>query len=140
MGDQRIDLMAHLMRRAGFGATRDEPEELVPVGYEGVVERLLIPQDVQSMADDLIRRYHIDQSELRALDSAAANWMYRMITTDGPLEEKLTLFWHSLFATDYSKVVQARFMLNQIDMFRRHGLGSFRTLLVELSKDPAMII
>ena len=48
MGDQRIELMAHLMRRAGFGATRDELEELVPVGYESVVERLLHPDPDQS--------------------------------------------------------------------------------------------
>ena len=140
MGDQRIELMAHLMRRGGFGATRDELEELVPQGYETVVERLLNPKDAQVMPDDLIRRYHVEQSELRLLDAAAANWMYRMITTDSPLEEKLTLFWHGLFATGYSKLNQARTLLNQIDMFRRHGLGSFRTLLVELSKDPAMII
>lgn len=140
MGEQNIDLMAHLMRRAGFGATRDEVERLMRMGFDAAVERLLHPKDVQTMDDDLIRRYQIDQSELRALDSAAANWMYRMISTDNPLEEKLTLFWHSLFATGYAKVVQARVLLNQIDMFRRHGLGSFHTLLVELSKDPAMII
>ena len=140
MGDQRIELMAHLMRRAGFGATRDELEKLVPVGYEAVVERLLHPDNARTMPEDLIRRYHVDQSELRQLDSAAANWMYRMITTDSPLEEKLALFWHGLLATGYSKLNQARCLLNQIDMFRRHGLGSFRTLLVELSKDPAMII
>ncbi len=140
MGDQNIDLMAHLIRRAGFGATRDELERLLPMGFDAVVEWLLHPEDVHSMADDLIRRYHIDQSELRDLQSAGANWIYRMISTDNPLEEKLTLFWHGLFATGYAKVVQARVMLNQIDMFRRHGLGNFRTLLVELSRDPAMII
>ena len=140
MGEQNIDLMAHLMRRAGFGATRDELERLMRMGFNAAVEWLLHPKDVQTMDDDLIRRYQIDQSELRALDSAAANWMYRMISTDNPLEEKLTLFWHSLFATGYAKVVQARVLLNQIDMFRRHGLGGFNSLLVELSKDPAMII
>jgi uncharacterized protein (DUF1800 family) len=63
-----------------------------------------------------------------------------MITTKNPLEEKITLFWHGLFATGYSKLNQARALLNQIDMFRIYGLGSFRTLLLELSKDPAMIM
>ena len=38
-----IDLMAHLMRRAGFGATREEIEENLDLGYENVVERLLHP-------------------------------------------------------------------------------------------------
>ena len=88
----------------------------------------------------MVRRYHVDQSELRQLDGAGANWIYQMITTDHPLEEKLALFWHSLFATGYSKLNQARALLNQIDMFRRFGFGSFKDILVELSKDPAMII
>jgi uncharacterized protein (DUF1800 family) len=140
MSNQEIALMAHLMRRAGFGATRDELEECVAKGYERVVEELLHPADPQNMPDDIIRRYHVEQSELRLLDGAAAYWLYRMITTRCPLEEKLVLFWHGLFATGYVKLNQARVLLNQMEMFRRHGLGSFASLLVELSKDPAMII
>ncbi len=136
-----ISLMAHLMRRAGFGATREELEELVARGYENVVEDMLNPSgDRGVLSDDLIRRYHVDQSELRQLDGAGAYWLYRMITTNSPLEEKVALFWHSLFATGYSKLNQARSLLNQIDMFRRVGFGSFKDILVELSKDPAMII
>ena len=136
-----ISLMAHLMRRAGFGAGRDELEANVAEGYENVVERLLRPESGGGrMPDDLIRRYHVDQSELRQLDGAGAYWMYQMITTDQPLEEKLALFWHGLFATGYAKLNQARALLNQIDMFKRVGFGSFRDLLIELSKDPAMII
>ena len=137
-----IALMAHLMRRAGFGAAREELEEKVARGYENVVEDLLHPTDDDrgNLPDDLIRRYHVDQSELRQLDGAGAYWMYQMITTNHPLEEKLALFWHSLFATGYSKLNQARALLNQIDMFKRTGFGSFRDILIELSKDPAMII
>ena len=136
-----IDLMAHLMRRAGFGATREEIEENLELGYEKVVESLLHPSGERGTIDEyLVRRYHVDQSELRQLDGAGANWLYQMITTDHPLEEKLALFWHSLFATGYSKLNQARALLNQIDMFRRFGFGSFKDTLVELSKDPAMII
>ena len=106
-----------------------------------MVEDLLHPSgDRGHLPDDLIRRYHVDQSELRQLDGAGAYWMYHMITTNHPLEEKLALFWHGLFATGYSKLNQARALLNQIDMFKRVGLGSFRDVLIELSKDPAMII
>ena len=140
MPQQDMTLMAHLLRRAGFGATRDELEASVAKGYEAMVEELLQPGDPQAMPEDIVRRYHVDQSELRQLDAAGATWLYRMITTKCPLEEKIALFWHSLFATGYSKLNQARALLNQIDMFRRHGLGRFDTLLVALSKDPAMII
>jgi uncharacterized protein (DUF1800 family) len=132
--------MAHLLRRAGFGATRQELEGYLAKGYEAVVDDLLNPSDPQNMPDDVIRRYHPDQSELRDLTSSGAYWMYRMITTRCPLEEKIALFWHGLLATGYTKLNQARSQLNQIDMFRRSGLGSFRDLLLELSKDPAMLL
>ena len=133
-------LMAHLLRRAGFGATRQELERYLAKGYEAVVDDLLNPSDPQNMPDDVIRRYHPEQSELRDLTSSGAYWMYRMITTQCPLEEKIALFWHGLLATGYTKLNQARSQLNQIDMFRRSGLGSFRGLLLELSKDPAMLL
>ena len=137
MSSHDIALMAHLLRRAGFGATRDELETYVDRGYEAVVEELLHPGDPQVMPDDIIRRLHHKMDE--SPEGSAAKWMYRMITTRCPLEEKITLFWHSLFATAYSKTNNSRSILNQIETFRRFSLGSFRDLLVELSKDPAMI-
>ncbi len=140
MSNQEIALMAHLMRRAGFGATRDELEELVLRGYEQVVEDLLHPVAPQNMPDDIIRRYHVDQTELRNQAGAGAYWMYRMITTKCPLEEKLALFWHGLFATSFAKLNQSIAIIDQVSMFRKYGLGSFPALLVELSKDPAMIL
>ena len=140
MSTQDVKLMAHLMRRAGFSATRSELEKFLGKGYEHTVEELLSPGDPGNMPDDLIRRYHVEQSELRELSGAGAYWLYRMITTNNPLEEKLTLFWHGLFATGYAKLNQARALLNQIDMFRSYGLGNFKDLLIKLSQDPAMII
>ncbi|MCE2404410.1 MAG: DUF1800 domain-containing protein [Dehalococcoidia bacterium] len=140
MDDRDLELMAHLARRAGFGATRGELERNLAQGYEATVEELLNPGDPRNMPDDLIRRYHVDQSEARMLASTGATWIYRMVTTRCPLEEKMALFWHGLFATGYTKLNQARTLLNQVDMFRRCGLGKFPDLLVELSKDPAMII
>ena len=113
MNNQDVSLMGHLMRRAGFGATRDELEEYLKKGYEATVEEILYPGDPNNLPDDLITRYHVDQSELRQPDSAAAYWMYRMVTTCNPLEEKIALFWHGLFATGYSKLNQARSHLNQ---------------------------
>ena len=63
-----------------------------------------------------------------------------MITTNAPLQDKMALFWHCIFATGYpGKVVQGKVLSDQIRMFRKLGMGSFKTLLVELSRDPAMI-
>jgi len=141
MAPQDIALMAHLLRRAGFGATREELERYVAQGYEATVEELLHPEDAPpALADeDLIRRYHVDENSLMLIDSCQTYWLYRMINTRRPLEEKLALFWHGVFATGYTKLNQPKAILNQIDMFRRYGLGSFRTLLLQLSQDPAML-
>ena len=111
MSSQDIALTAHLMRRAGFGASRDELEAHVARGYEATVEGLLHPGEPGNIPDDMIRRFHVDQSELRNLNSAAGYWMYRMITSRNQLEEKIALFWHGLFATGYSKINQARSLL-----------------------------
>ena len=141
MSNQDIELMAHLMRRVGFGATREELEKYVAKGYEATVEEMLHPENAPPAMDDedLIRRYHVDENGLLILDSCQTYWIYRMINTNRPLEEKLALFWHGVFATGYTKLNQPKLILKQVDMFRRNGMGSFRDLLVELSKDPAMI-
>ena len=139
MGDNSLALTAHLLRRAGFGATRDELKAYVANGYEATVEELLNPTDPRSMPDDILRRYHTDTSATMGPYGGPLEWIYRMITTNSPLREKLTLFWHGIFATSMNKVMSGKPLVNQIDMFRRRGFGNFRTLLVELSRDPAMI-
>ncbi len=134
-----LQLMAHLFRRAGFGTPRDELEAAVAQGYEATVETLLHPETAPEVEEDLLQRYYIDAKESFQLDGAQVGWVYRMATTKRPLEEKMTLFWHGLFATGFNKCDDPRVITKQINMFRRHGLGSFRELLVELSRDPAMI-
>ena len=132
-------LIAHLLRRAGFGATYEELEAFSAKGYEATVEELLHPEDTPEWNDDLVRRYHVDQNSLMLIESAQSHWIYRMINTKRPLEEKITLFWHGLFATSYGKLNHAKAVVNQTSTFRRNGLGAFRNLLSELSRDPAMI-
>ncbi|MDA0733641.1 MAG: DUF1800 domain-containing protein [Chloroflexi bacterium] len=137
---QDIALMAHLMRRAGFGARREELEKYVAQGYEATVEWLLNPQDDDGVEEDIVDRYYIDIDDRRNSDPTNAWWLYRMINTTNPLEEKMSLFWHGLFATAYEKLQNGRAMASQIDLFHQHCLGNFRTMLLKLSRDPAMII
>ena len=136
-----IAQLAHLLRRAGFGATREELENYADKGYKTTVEELLHPENAPPALDDedLIRRYHTDENNLLLIESCQAYWIYRMINTKRPLEEKLALFWHGVFATGYTKLNQPKAIHGQIDMFRRYGLGSFRTLLERVSRNPAMI-
>ncbi len=135
-----VALMAHLLRRAGFGATPGELDRAVEMGYEATVEELLNPAGPDILPDDLIQRYHVDQSDLRSSVGATSRWIYRMVKTDSPLREKMCLFWHRVFATAATKLIQARVVYNQIEMFRQYGMGSFKDLLIELSRDPAMIV
>ena len=140
IGDAESIRAAHLLRRAGFGPTRAEIERAVAQGYEATVEELLHPELQPDLdIEDLIRRYHTDQNSLMLLDSSQGYWLYRIINTRRPLEEKIALFWHGLFATAYGKLNHAKAVVNQTHTFRRHGLGNFADILVELSRDPAMI-
>ena len=134
------ELLAHLLRRAGFGATRQELAAGAATGYAAAVERLLAPQDEQRISDYLVRRFHPELSGMMGPQAPGENWLYRLATTTAPLQEKMTLFWHGIFATGYAKVIHGKALSDQTRMFRRYAMGSFRDLLLELSKDPAMII
>ena len=66
-------------------------------------------------------------------------WADRMLNTNRPLEEKMTLFWHGHFANSESKVRDYRKMLLENETFRRNATGNFRTLMVAVAQDPAML-
>ena len=138
--DNDIGLIAHLMRRAGFGANREQIGMHANAGYQNTVEALLNPGEDDRMDDHLIRRFHPELSGMMGPNAPGQNWLYRMATTSAPLREKMALFWHGIFATGYAKVIHGKALSDQTRMFRTFGMGSFKDLLIQLSKDPAMII
>ena len=138
MSDKEITLVSHLMRRAGFGATRTEIEELSEKSYEDIVEDLLHPERVEDLEEDVLKRYNIELSYHDAVQLWSGRWIWRMINSRRPLEEKMALFWHHVFATAWYKSEHSPTIINQIEMFRRVGMSDLRTILIELSKDPAM--
>src|SRR5581483_12012501 len=130
----------HLYRRASSGASWTELQTALQEGPEKTIDHLLkggpgqeqFDQDMQPLADSIARVNNGQQ--LRAW------WLYRMLYTPHPLQEKLTLFWHNHFATSNAKVNNARFMLGQYELMRKHALGNFADLLQGMSRDPAMLI
>ena len=62
MGSDNVELIAHLMRRAGFSATRPELEAYAAQGYEATVEHLLDQSVDDEVPIDRLRRYHCDHS------------------------------------------------------------------------------
>ena len=139
MADQDIALMAHLMRRAGFGAPYAELERRVAAGYEATVEELLHPEAQPEVDTDIMMRYKTEWVSKAGLEGQQEEWTYRMINTKRPLEEKISLFWHGIFCTGHAKCENPRQQEFEIDMFRRDGMGKVSDLLLGLSSDPAMV-
>ena len=155
----------HLLRRAGFGPNAadlsrfEESSTLLVVDH--LVEYDRQPDDVDSK---------IGQSEYVGIttrggafspntniEDARQRWLFRMVHSERPLQEKMALFWHNHFSTTYSKVssvvsaIPGTKMLalkagelpgpqGQLELFRQFALGNFRNLLIEVARDPAMVV
>jgi len=160
--DPEID---HLLRRAGFGASAADANTFRDMSSTAAVDHLV---NYEGRPDDVDARIGRDDHarvttsrDLFApdidIDDARQRWMFRMIHTRRPLQEKMALFWHNHFATAYSKLaadsgtLQAAKMLahkagvlrgpqGQIELFRQYALGNYRDLLLQVAKDPAMLV
>lgn len=154
---------SHLLNRAGFGGSPSEVAALQAKGLEGAVD-FLITGDEESdlfplpyitppdkLAEEARLRQGLPEMEKREafrkhrqeqgmqVRALRGWWLNRMRYTTFPLREKLTLFWHSHFATGYQKVNITYKMWQQNETLRANALGSFRTLTKEVAKDPAMM-
>ena len=89
-----VSLLAHLLRRASFGPTPDEMDYAIKVGYDNILKELLNPKEPDPVPHDMIRRYHVAQSDLR--NQGAAYWIYRMLMTKSPLFISLFSFFTKL--------------------------------------------
>jgi uncharacterized protein (DUF1800 family) len=159
--------VAHLLRRAGFGATPEELDAYAALGYDGAVERLVhydaLPDDVDGKIGQpgypplLAAQQAANYAPNYQIQHARARWLFRMLYTQRPLQEKMTLFWHNHFATGWSKIAadtrpqeatrlmaavgseDAAGQQGQIELFRRMALGRFADILLEVTRDPAML-
>ena len=134
-----LALLAHLFRRAGFGATYEELEAYAAKSYEAAVEELINPEAQPPVEEDLIIRLNPGLTTRPGIEHNQSYWVYRMINTKRPLEEKIALFWHGVHCTGYGKVDWCHQIGITIEMFRNYGLGSFRELLVQLARQPDMV-
>jgi len=132
--------LAHLLRRAGFGARPDEWTDYAKLGVAGTTDRLLHPEATPDTLNPLLSEIAGDYVDFDDMGSVKKWWMYRMSHTPRPLEEKMTLYWHGHFATANYKVDNPSRMWRQNEMFRTHALGNFRTMLQAVSRDPAMLV
>ena len=132
---------AHLLRRTGFGAESEQIAEAVEQGLEATVESLF--NDNAEQEAEFIQTFDRVSSGLinfTDLTSVQSWWAYRMLRSQTPLREKLTLFWHGHFATSNHKVEDVWLMHRQIEMLRAHMFGQFRDLVLAVAKDAAMSV
>ena len=140
---------AHLYRRAAFGGAPAEIDRAVAIGREAAVDRLVHFEDIATDQLDArlagfgfdLTTYILDHAERRAQgESLMRWWSLRLTYTPRPLEEKMTLFWHGHFATSGVKVYYPQLLYRQNQIFRTMGMGRFGDLLLEVSRDPAMLL
>ena len=127
-----------LLWRAGFGPRRGEAERLARLGLEGAVRALTHPKSRRLRGPAPV----VDGRGLAPRDVWGHDilwWLDRMVRTDAPLVERMTLVWHDWFATS-NAAVDTRWMLRQNAMLRRHALGNFRALVHDITRDPAMLV
>jgi uncharacterized protein (DUF1800 family) len=130
----------HFLWRTQYGATHAEIEEAVAAGFEKTLNRRLTPQPESAAfqsAEALLRRTAFDTASIGDLK---AWWLYRMLNSANPLVEKMSLLWHSHFATSNAKVQSVPNMAAQNDLIREHAVGSFRKLLHGMARDVAMLV
>ena len=138
---------AHLLRRAGFGGAPAEVEALRKLGPKLAVEKLLdfskddgTNPNPHNFRPILENATSLGQARGQAIAVLQGWWLHKMLTTTQPLKEKLTLFWHGHFATGLDKVRNAFMLEEQNELFRNQGLGRFDDLVLEVSRNPAMLI
>ena len=127
----------HLYRRTAFGASWEQLQQALSDGPHRTIDKLLRPQ---SEVAEFNRTYDDYEAATGSVDQLRAWWLRRMIQTPHPLQEEMTLFWHSHFATNAAEVKNARLMQQHVRLLRSQALGSFRILLEGISQDPAVLL
>ena len=158
MADSLASQIAHLYRRAGFGATPAQAAAAAAAtgGYRAAVESLLdrsardaadgvatpspIATNRDGQVETLDQRRARQQLRQRQRTDITMWWLERMVISDQPLREKLAFFWHAHFATSIDKVNEAALMLQQNITLRTLGAGSFEALAQAVAIDPAMLV
>ncbi len=130
--------ISHLLRRAGFGATKEEFDRYQSMGLRATTDELVHYTSVDDdAAVQLANEVPTDQNNRGNLP---VWWMVRLTNTKRPLQEKMTLFWHGLLTSQISVVRDPAAMLNQNEFYRGHALDSFPDILRGVSMDPAMMV
>jgi uncharacterized protein (DUF1800 family) len=129
-----------LLLRAGFGPRKGEAEKLAQLGLRGAVTHLTRPRRESFVGPAPVDDKGRPLAPYDAFGHDHLWWLDRMVRTSRPLVERMTLVWHDWFATSNAMVGSQRLMLDQNKLLRRESLGSFASLLHDVTIDPAMLL
>jgi uncharacterized protein (DUF1800 family) len=149
-----FDSARHILLRTSFGGTPSVIADYSRLDTRLAVARLLdgvhadavtAPPDWVAEAPPSREERRDNRMEFQRLfrrrgEELKAWWYREMIATESPLTERLVLFWHNHFTSSLRRVRFPPFMYRQNALFRRLATGSFRDLLHEITRDPAMVI
>src|SRR5688572_9675267 len=132
------DKGAHLLRRFGLGASEAELDYYLKDGLSGAIDKLLDYDKANEGFDGEVEKFQNQNGQLQP-QAVGVWWTLRLVATQRPLQEKMTVFWHDHFATSASKVQNGPTMHRHNDVLRENATGNFKAFLTEVSKDPAML-
>jgi uncharacterized protein (DUF1800 family) len=135
-----VEQAHRLLWRAGFGPRPGQAERLAGLGLDRAVASLTRPASTRLTGP---APRDGDGRALAPRDAWGHDhcwWLDRMVRTEAPLIERMTLLWHDWFATSKEGGPSQTLMLRQNALLRRHALGSFEQLALDITRDPAMLL
>jgi uncharacterized protein (DUF1800 family) len=138
----------HLARRAGFGGTPAEIDALTAMGLDAAVRSFVNTDTIDNSGLEsalatlttVVPPASTPTYDLTTTTGVQKWFLHRMAYTARPLEEKMTFFWNQILTTGVAKVNDATLILNQNKTERLFGLGQLDDLILNVTKDPAMLI
>ena len=136
---------AHLLRRATFGPSPAQIQQFTGQTPQAAVSALLATTPtpappVDPLTTKPFNTLPFDPLQQGNWQGATKYWWIGLMLNEGAsLREKMTLFWQNHFVSTFNEVSDARYMYRQNTVLRRHALGSFRSFVIDMTKDPAML-
>ena len=168
-GNWTVNEVAHLLKRTMFGARKTDIDYFLSLSPGSAVDELLnnvtVPSPPvrdyglledegvfyddlgvaigQTWVNDPNTASHPDvrgQINSRRVSSLKKWWSGLIINQNRSIQEKMVLFWHHHFSIQESEVSNAQILYRHHNLLRTNALGNFKTLVREVTIDPAMLI
>lgn len=129
---------AHLFRRAGFGASGSELQEVVEKGPRAAIDQLFAEAEAGEASGGVVEASLAAAARSGHAQTYVAWWLRRLLESRSVLRERMSLFWHQHFAIGASASGSLGVFHRHQEILRSGALGGLEPLLASLLNDPAM--